>query len=103
RDGALDLAGIAHVDRVRSERRSRSLDDRKLAGAGSERGIAQDRYSRDVWRDLLEQLQPFRAQTVFIIHEPSDVSARSRQVVDEAGADWIAGNREHNRHRASRL
>jgi len=32
-----------------------------------------------------------------------DVAARPRQAVDEAGADWIADHRSHDRHRPSYL
>ena len=62
-----------------------------------------DRRSRHAWRDLLEQLQPFPAQAVFESHETGGVAARPRQAVDEAGADRIDDDREHDRHRAGRL
>ena len=67
RDGALDLAGVAHIDRVdlHPERRRHGLDDAELAGAGGYGGIPKDRHSRHARRDLLEQLQPFPAHAVF--------------------------------------
>ena len=36
-------------------------------------------------------------------HETGGVAARPRQAVDEAGADRIGDDREHDRHRAGRL
>ena len=66
-------------------------------------GIPKDRRSRHAGRDLLEQLQPFPAQAVFERHETGGVAARPRQAVDEAGADRIADDREHDRHGAGRL
>jgi len=56
RDGTLDFAGVAHVDRVdlHPKRRRHGLDDGKLAGAGDLIGLPKDRHSRHAWRDLLE-------------------------------------------------
>ena len=51
----------------------------------------------------LEQLQPFPAQAVFELHETGGIAARPRQAVDEAGADRIGDDREHDRHGAGRL
>ena len=67
RDGALDLAGVAHVDRahLHPERRRHGLDGAELADPGRYGGIPKDRRSRHARRDLLEQLQPFPAQAVF--------------------------------------
>ena len=66
-------------------------------------GIPKDRRSRHARRDLLEQLQPFPAHAVFESHETGGVAARPRQAVDEAGADRIGDDREHDRHGAGRL
>ncbi|MGB8049243.1 MAG: hypothetical protein WCF53_15275 [Pseudolabrys sp.] len=54
-------------------------------------------------RDLLEQLHPFRAQTIIEQHEASGVAARPRQTIDKAGAGWIGDTHEHDRHGACRL
>ena len=59
-------------------------------------GIPKDRHSRHARRDLLEQLQPFRAHAVFEVHEAGGVAARPRQAFDEAGADRI-GDRPRTR------
>ena len=61
------------------------------------------RRARHAGRDLLEQLQPFRAQAVFELGEAGDVAAWPRDALDETGADRIDGLREHDRHRAGGL
>jgi hypothetical protein len=61
----------------------------ELADAGGDGGIAKHRRPRDAWRDLLEQLQPLPAQTVFELHEAGGVAARPRQAFHEAGADRV--------------
>ena len=45
----------------------------------------------------------FAAHAVFESRETGGVAARPRQAVDEAGADRIGDNREHDRHGAGRL
>ena len=49
------------------------------AAVGSEKIAA-----RHVWRDLLEQLQPFPTQSVFVQDETGGIAARPRQTVDKA-------------------
>ena len=95
RDGALGLAGVAHVDRAyfHSERRRHSLDEVKLAGSGAKGSIPEDRRSRHARRDLFEQLQPFSADAVFEIHKSGGVAVRPRQAADKAGADRIGDHR----------
>ena len=92
RDGALDFAGVAHVERahLHPERWRHGLDCAELASAGGCVGIAKDRHARHAGRDLLEQFQPFSADAVFEKHETGGVAARARQAVDEAGGDRIA-------------
>jgi hypothetical protein len=53
-------------------------------------------------RDLLEQLQPFPADAVFIQHKTSSVAARLREAIDEPGADRFGNLDEHDRHGTSR-
>jgi hypothetical protein len=56
-DGALNLAGVAHIDGVHlhPERWRRSLDDAELGGAGGYGGIPKDRHSRHARRDFFEE------------------------------------------------
>src|SRR3974390_3009499 len=46
-------------------------------------------------RVLLEHLQPFPAQTIFVQEETCGIAARPRQTVDEAGADRVDNSCEH--------
>src|SRR5262245_28056588 len=105
RDGALDLICVAHVERVylHAERRGQGLNNAKLADSGWVRGIPQDRHSRHARRDLLQQLQPFSAQAVFVRHETGGVAARPCPAIDEAGGDRISDDRENKRHGAGHL
>ena len=102
RDAALDLRRVAHVDRahLHPERRRRGTDRAPLADPGGYCGIPKDRNSRYARRDLLEQLQPFRAQAVIEQDKASGVAARPRQTIDIAGADGIGDAHEHDRHGA---
>jgi len=102
RDAALDLRRVAHVDwaHLHPERRRRGLDRAPLAGPGGYCGIPKDCRSLYTGRNLLEQLQPFRAQTVIEQYKAGGVAAWPRQTIDKAGADWIADSNEHNRHSA---
>ena len=52
---------------------------------------------------LFEQFKPFPTHAVLKTQEAGGVTARPRQAIDEAGADWIDNDREHDRHVAGRL
>jgi len=85
-------SGLAHVDRAHREpeyRRQR-LDGTELAGPRRNSGIADHRHARRLRGDLFEQFQPFPAQAVLEQQKASGVAARSREAVDEAGADGSA-------------
>src|SRR5262249_41193260 len=105
RNGALNLSQLAHVDwaHLDPERRRQGPDGRELSGSGGQRGVAKDPRPRHAWRDLFEQFQPFRAETVFEGSEPGCVAAWPRQTIDKAGADRIGDNHKHDRHGARRL
>src|SRR4029079_4200987 len=102
---ALDLASVAHVDRAHlyPERRRHGLDDAVLSVPERIAGISKDCRSRHVWRDLLEQLQPFPAQTVFEEQEPGSVTAWSGKAIYKAAADRIDDTHKHDRHGTRRL
>ena len=61
------------------------------------------RRSRRRGRNLLEQLQPFRAHAVFESGESGGIAARARQALDEAGADRIGTRDEYDRYAARHL
>src|SRR5262245_40583682 len=100
RDGLLDLLGDANVDwaYVYPNRWRGGLNDGELADPGSQRRISQHCGARDAWGDLLQQLRPFRTETVLELHKAGDVAARPCQARDHPGADRIGGTRKHNRH-----
>ena len=105
RDGALDFAGIAHVDRtqIHPQRWRHGLDGSELPDPGGDGRIPKHGRPRHSGRDLLQQLQPFPAHAVFENREPSRVATRPCQAVDEAGADRVDDYREHDRHSTGRL
>jgi hypothetical protein len=65
--------------------------------------IPKDRRSRHAWRDLLEQVQPFRANAVLEWGKTGGVATRARQVIDKTGAHRIGDEGEHDRYAAGRL
>src|SRR5262249_24363623 len=95
RKRALDLAGVAHIDRAQldCERRRHGLKCAPEANPGRYGGLANDSYSRHAWRNLFEQLQPFRANAVFIRGKTGGVATRPRQTFDEARANRIGACR----------
>ena len=66
-------------------------------------GITKDSRACDVWRELFEQLQPFRTNAIIVRGKAGDAAARPRQAVDEARTDWVDGQREHDRYGAGCL
>ena len=65
---------------------------------GSNGGVPNDRYSRQVGRDLFKKFKPFRTQTVLEQNKAGSISARPRQTIDEACAHRIDRMCEHDRH-----
>jgi hypothetical protein len=65
--------------------------------------IPKDGHSHDARRNLLEQFQPFPTYAVFGRQETGGIAAWPRQVVDEASANRIGDDREHDWHGAGRL
>jgi hypothetical protein len=105
RKRALNLPGVAHVDRghLYPERRRHSLDGSQLGVPGGARRIPKNRHPHHTRRDLLEQLQPFPTHAVFETHEAGGVAARLPQTIDEGVSDRIAGDRENDWYRVCRL
>src|SRR5262249_3485796 len=103
REGPLDLSRIllltAHVDgpHFDAQRWGDRLDRAKLTRPGSRREVAKHRRTPDAGSDLLEQFQPFRANTVLKVGEPGGVAARMRQVVNETATDRIGDLHEYDR------
>ena len=76
RDGAFYLAGVAHIDRayINSERGSGCPDGAKLSDAGGIGGISEHGGLPDAGQDLLEEFEPFAAQTVFEQHKAGNIA-----------------------------
>jgi hypothetical protein len=102
RDGTFDLGSVARSERphLHAERLRGGLDGTKLTDSGRIGGISEDSHSRYARRDLLEEFQPFPAQTVFEIHKAGGVAARSGQGIDHASTDRIGDLHEHDRQGA---
>ena len=101
-EASLDRIGFPHVYRseLDPECRPRRLDGGHLANSRELTRVAQDRYTADARRDLLEQLEPFATDCKLELHESGHVAARSRQTRDQAAADRIGDLDENNRHSA---
>ncbi len=105
RDGGLDLARVADVDRAQfhPHRRRHGLDSAQLADLEGVGRIPEDRSPRHARRDLFEQFQPFRADAVFEHRKTGGIAAGPCQAGDEAVAHGIGHLREHDRHGAGCL
>jgi hypothetical protein len=75
----------------------------ELPDPGGYGGIPKHGHSRNAWCDLLDQFQPFPAQTVFEHEEAGGVAARPRQALDETSADRVYGEYEYDRHGAGHV
>src|SRR4029079_16759730 len=82
---------------------SHRLDDRELADPGGYRRVAKNRHAGYAGRDLLQQFEPFAAQTVVELNKAGGVASRLRQTVDEPGSDRIGDIHEHDRNRLGRV
>ena len=105
RDAALDLGGIVEPDRIHlhPEGWGDGLDGAELSRSAGVGWISQNSRSRHAWGDLLEQLQPFRADVELEIGEPGSVAVRSRHAADKAAANRVGDLNEHDRYRTGRL
>ena len=52
---------------------------------------------------LLEEIDPFSAETEFVVHEACNVAPWPGQAIEDARTDRIAHPRKHDRHRAREL
>jgi len=91
RDIALDLAGVAHVDRAHFDPKGRrhGLDYTKLAGPGGYIGITNDCRSHHARCDLLEHLHPFPTFMLYSNRRKPvafAIADRPSQAIDKAGA-----------------
>src|SRR5262249_16127523 len=79
------------------------LDSSKHSNSGGYGRVSNDRCSRDVRCNFLEQFKPFTSEAVFERDEPSSVAARPRQTIYEASAAWVCNQHKHDWHGAGHL
>src|SRR5262249_38272368 len=105
RDGAIELAGITYFDgaNFHPERRGRALHRTELARPGRYTRNMKERHSLHARSDLFEQLQPFRADAVFVQHKTSSVAAWPGEGFHESGADRFGDLHKNDRHSTSCL
>src|SRR5262249_24894852 len=99
-DGAVDVAGIVHINRAQfhPKRGCHRLNCPELRRASGYPRISKDCHSRYTRVNLFEQLQPFAAEGEFECGEASNVRTGAPQALDKARADGISDNRKHNRN-----
>jgi hypothetical protein len=102
---AFDLSGVAYAERahLHPQRRRRALDCAQLSAREWQSGVTDDCHSHHAGRDLFKQLQPFRADAVFVKGKTSRVAARPRQAANKALADRVGDRGKHDGHRAACL
>ena len=74
-----------------------------MANPSRDGGVPKDRRSHHARRNLLEQLQPFPAQTVFELKKAGHIAARPCQTIDVARADRVGDIVENDWHGVRRL
>src|SRR5689334_13915812 len=76
RNGALDFVSVAHVNgsHFQPTQLRRGLDGAELSAPSGISGVLKNGYSRQARCDLVEQLQPFPAQTEFEVHKAGGVA-----------------------------
>src|SRR5262249_36887620 len=91
RQGSIDVGVPLYLDGLEGdfERNGCRLCISALARFPLISGVPQYRYSSRPRHRLLQDLQPFAAHLGCKNAHTGDISARSRETRDEAGADWI--------------
>src|SRR5450759_4124681 len=99
RDNALDCSVVMNSsrDRLHLELSSSGLQRTYVIWSVRSRlRVEHNSNLRDVWRDFLEQPQPFPTYRGFKICKPSNIGARTRQVRDKLAADWVRDGGEYD-------
>ena len=105
RDAALDLAGVAQVDRayLHAKRRRHGLDDGELADPAVMVGSRRTAARVTPGAISLSSSSHFALKPYSNSKKPVALPPGRDRAFDEASADRIDGEREHDRHRAGRL
>src|SRR5437016_1159438 len=97
-DNAFEVVSILYwrtyyADR---ERGSRSLRCAQITYRRRVRWVVNERCTSDARRDLFEQFNPFRANSLLVIGKPCNITAWPRQACHKAVDDWIRDIGEHD-------
>src|SRR5262249_44892952 len=97
-DGTFHIAGVDDVDgsQVHAKRLRRGLEDAELSERGGIGRVAKHPRTFQVGNDLLEHLQPFRADRVLKQSKSRGVATWPCQAVHKASADWVGYVAEHD-------
>src|SRR5215472_15120818 len=89
--GTGDFVAVVNADRrhLQPDGGRHGLNDSEVADPGRVRFVAKKSYPGYMRRDLLEEIQPFSAETVIEGHEARYVAPRSGQAVNDASTDRI--------------
>jgi hypothetical protein len=92
------LSGVAHAGdcQLDPEGRRCGRDRRQVTGRRRVVCMVEDCDALDARRKLLEQLQPFHADCKFVLREPRDIAAGSRETRDKTGTNRIGDMREYD-------
>ena len=96
RNGALDLLGVAHVDRidVHLECWRRGRDGSKLAGSGALRSVPKNCHPRHSWRDLMSSRSDFPLRLYSNDMKPVHAAGlRAYQLTRHRPNRWQSGTR----------
>src|SRR5947209_16956293 len=83
-NGALNFLWLAHADwpQLHSQRWPDGLDCGELTDSVRRGGVPKDDCSLHAWQYLSEELQQFRANSIFELGKTGSVAARARQTID---------------------
>src|SRR5262249_56076281 len=65
--------------------------------------IGHYRQTPETRDSLAQEFEPLAGKIVLLDRQAGDVAARTRQARDQAGGDWVARHREHDRNDRCRL
>src|SRR5262245_56429863 len=99
-EGNFDICCLAERDSgcLDGQRARSRIDGWKMLYGMSLR-VLEKWYTRKVWSNLSQHLEPFSARLRLEGDKARDVVAGPRDAFDKSGGNWIVGVHEHNRDR----
>src|SRR6185437_6677543 len=103
RYGGPDVVDVVngHWHHLESQRRCSGLSRAKQSAMGRHSGVVYETDACRLWRNFLDQLQPFASHRTDEGWETGDVSAGPIHACDQPALDRIAKGCEHDRYRLS--